>query len=69
MKKTSDDLSKRKHLHIHQLRNSELKAALGGQEEITCGGLDDECVRLTVVVSASSARYDTHKVVLPSNSA
>ncbi len=61
MKKTSGNLNNRKHLDIHKLRNSELKAALGGQDEIHCGDLVDECKRLTVVVNA---RYEVHKVVL-----
>ncbi len=71
MKKTSKHLNNRKHLYIHQLSNSQLKAASGGfngnqdDEAITCGHPDDDCARLSVVVGY---QYETHKVVLQSKS-
>jgi hypothetical protein len=59
MKKTSKDLNNRKHIAIHKLCNSELRATLGG-EIITCGMDGDLCKKLSVVVGM----HDNHKVVL-----
>jgi hypothetical protein len=60
MNKTSKDLHNPKHLSIHQLRNSELRATKAG-EIITCGMTGDLCEKLSVEVKAAHA---SHKVVL-----
>jgi hypothetical protein len=57
----TNKVSNRKHLSIHKLRNSELKATRGG-EIITCGMQGDLCKKLSVEVNA--VQHDNHKVVL-----
>ncbi|NIM11967.1 MAG: hypothetical protein GTO45_07605 [Candidatus Aminicenantes bacterium] len=52
----------KKHISIHQLRTSELKAAKAG-ETITWGSSGDLCEKLTVVVGLAPP-HENHKVVL-----
>ncbi len=65
MKQTTKNLNNRKHLHIHKLNNSQLRATKGG-EIITCGLEGDLCKTLTVTTGFANK---SHRIVIASKSA